>query len=110
MRKWIFNFITDVRETRKMGWVYDRYVGPTCQEEEDHPSSWMILADRRGYVREEMQGVADFLYFSQILWNELRCAVAGHALVDGGLDGPDSGCVSIYCTRCGKDYGTQWLY
>ena len=110
MRKWIFNFVTDIRMQRIAAQYHDEYVGPTCQEEEDHPSSMMILADRRGYIREEMQSVADFLYFSRIMWNELRCTVAGHALVDGGFGGPDSGCISVYCIRCGKDYGTHWLY
>lgn len=39
------------------------------------------------------------------------CIVLGHpALEDHGWATPDSGCIQMSCSFCGKSYGTTWLY
>jgi hypothetical protein len=30
-----------------------------------------------------------------------KCKALGHNIVDNSYGGPDSGCVDVYCTRCG---------
>lgn len=46
-----------------------------------------------------------------VLWVNVRmlagaavCKVRGHAWVDNGYGGPESGCIDMHCTRCGHGY------
>lgn len=32
------------------------------------------------------------------------CKVRGHAWVDNSYGGPESGCVDVYCARCGRSH------
>jgi hypothetical protein len=86
------------------------YFGPTCREDEEHPSTMLILCDRGGYVRGECRDVANFIGIVQITWAAATCALLGHDWTDEGWASPDSGCISMCCRRCGRGEPTVWLY
>jgi hypothetical protein len=88
----------------------DGFVGPTSQEEYENPSTLMILADRSGCIREEMESIYNFLCCARALALGAVCALLGHAWIDNGFGGPDSGCIEMECTRCGFSAPTVWLY
>ena len=39
----------------------------------------------------------------------LACKTLGHKMIDNSTAGPDTGCVDVYCQRCGYSYH-QTLY
>ena len=89
---------------------YPLMVDPT-PDEHGRQSTWLMLCDNRdGCIRDEFVTLVQVLTFIECIWNETLCLVAGHKLNDAGHAGPDSGCIHVYCERCQKDYGTQWLY
>ena len=69
-----------------------------------------VNATKLGYLYYKLRLRFQFLINMEEYLKGMTCVVMGHDYEDHGYASPESGCIDVYCNRCGHGFGKHQLY
>lgn len=86
-------------------WVFAAHWLEFCREEwQDYRADCHFAQyDPEGNGKPREPSYIEFAsILSRVFWNNFKCSLVGHDIIDESVAGPDSGCMDHYCKRCGR--------